>query len=338
MRNSPRSKDPAGEGRERPSPHPPQPAVIARLGYHWAGRILGFRRMMRRWITPLLFIAPALLLIVFFIILPAVQTVWLSFFTKEGTFAGLQNFAQVLKDSETLNLRRFPSQSPPWGSIVHNILWTLLHLPLTVGLGLVLAVLLERAWGATLLKSIIFLGMVTPMIVGGVIIRFLFDENAGLLPAIFRAIGLPGLGRSWTAYPETALLALILGSVWLWVGFSMVLYSAGLSTIPREYYEAASVDGANAFQQFLHITVPSLRPVTTVIVAMTILWELKIFDIVYTATLGGPGGSSMVLALQMYFYAFRALQFHRAAAVATLLTALTLVVGVWFVRTTRAME
>ncbi len=272
------------------------------------------------------FIAPALLLIFFFIILPVGQTFALSFTDREGNFVGLQNFIQILSDPDTFNLISFPPGPPPWGSIVHNAVWILLHLPLTVGLGLILAVLLDRARGATFLKSIIFLGMVTPMIVGGVIIRFLFDENAGIITAILRAVGLMDLGRSWTAYPETALPALILGSVWLWVGFSMILYSAGLATIPRDYYEAAAVDGAGPLQQFWYITIPSLRPVTIVIVAMTILWELKIFDIVYTATLGGPGG------------AFRALEFHRAATVATLLTLFTLIVGLWFVRTMRSSE
>ncbi len=295
-------------------------------------------RRIGRWVGFWGFTAPAWLLIFFLIILPALQTVVLSFTDQQGTFVGLRNFAHILSDPDTFNLEGFPPGPPPWGSLVHNAVWILLHLPLTVGLGLILAVLLNRACGATFLKSIIFLGMVTPMIVGGVIIRFLFDENAGIVTALMRAVGLEDLGRSWTAYPETALPALILGSVWLWAGFSMILYSAGLATIPQDYYEAAAVDGAGPLQQFWYITVPSLRPVTTVIVAMTILWELKLFDIVYTATLGGPGGATMVLALQMYFYAFRALDFHRAATVATLLTLFTLIVGLWFVRTARSAE
>ncbi len=283
----------------------------------------------------IMFTGPALVLIVLFIILPAVQTIVLSFTDDTGAFVGLRYFREVLANPDTWNIRRFPPGIPPWGSLVHNAVWILVHLPLSVALGLILAVVLDKAWGATVLKSIIFLGMVTPMIIGGVIIRFLFDENAGIITAILRGIGLEALGRTWTAYPETALVALILGSVWLWVGFSMILYSAGLATIPREYYEAAAVDGAGPLQQFWHITIPALRPVTLVIVAMTILWELKIFDIVYTATLGGPGGATMVLALQMYFYAFRALQFNHAAAVATLLSLFTFIVGLWFTRTMR---
>lgn len=296
------------------------------------------RVQIRRWFEVIVFVSPALILIGFLVVMPAIRTLTLSFLNEEGQFVGLQNFSEVLSSRDILNLDRFPLRSPPWGAIPHNAVWVLLHLPLVVMLGMILAVLLKDVTGASFIKSAIFLGMVTPMVIGGGVIRFVFDENTGVINAIFRLVGLSQFERSWTAYPDTALLALILGSIWLWTGFSMVLYSAGLATIPKELYDAAQVDGANALQRFFYITIPSLRPVTITVVAMTILWELKIFDLVYTATLGGPGGSSMVLALQMYFLAFRSLDPNRSAVIATSLTALTLIIGVWFVRSARGVE
>ena len=286
--------------------------------------------------TAFFFLAPTLALILAFIVGPALYTLGLAFFSDRG-FVGLANFVEVLKDRDTLNLERFPFRSPPWGALIHNAVWVLVHLPLTTGLGILLAVLFANVKGAwvSLIRLAIFLGMVTPMIVGGVIIRFLFDAHAGIVPALARLMHLgPPLDRTWTAYPETALLALILGSVWLWTGFSMVLHAAGLSTIDPELYEAAMIDGANAWQQFRYITLPLLWPVTAVVIALTLLWELKIFDIVYVATQGGPGGASLVLALEMYFLAFRDLDPYHAAAVATLLTLVSLFVGVWFARRT----
>jgi multiple sugar transport system permease protein len=201
-----------------------------------------------------------------------------------------------------------------------------------------LAVLLRDVWGASFIKSVIFLGMITPMVVGGGIIRFIFDEHSGIVNAILGWVGLDQFVRSWTAYPDTALLALILGSILLWTGFSLILYSSGLSTIPQEFYEAAEVDGANSFQRFVHITVPLLKPVTITVVSMTLLWELKIFDLVYSATGGGPGGASTVLALRMYSLAFRALDANRSAVIAVLITALTLIIGVWLSRANRTNE
>lgn len=295
------------------------------------------RRRRRGW-DSLWLAAPALALVLLLVVVPAVETLVLAFLAPGGGWAGLQHFAAVLQDPETYAPGRFPGQPPPWGSLLHNLVWIVVHLPLTVGVGLVLALVLREVRGAALLRAFVFLGMVTPLIVGGVLVRFLFDENAGVVPALFAALGIDALARTWTAYPQLALPALVLGSVWLWAGFAMVLYAAGLGTIPRDYYEAAAVDGAGWWARFRHITWPALRPVTAVIVAMTVLWELKIFDLVYTATQGGPGGATMVLALQMYFYGFRSLDPHRAAAVATLLTLSTLAIGVWFLRTAEGGE
>ena len=296
------------------------------------------RNKIGKWFEVIVFISPALILLTIFVVIPAVRTLSLSFLNADGDFVGLQNFADVLVSSDILNLDRFPVDTPPWGAIPHNVVWILIHLPLVVSLGMVLAVILKDVWGASFIKSVIFLGMITPMVVGGGIVRFIFDEHSGVFNALLRLFGLGQLVRSWTVYPDTALLALILGSVLLWTGFSLILYSSGLSTIPEELYEVADVDGANSLQKLLYITIPSLRPVTVTVVAMTLLWELKIFDLVYTATGGGPGGASVVLALRMYSLAFRALDPNRSAVIATVMTVLTLAIGLWLVRSNQKMQ
>jgi len=278
------------------------------------------------------FVVPAFALVGIFVVYPVARTVVLSFLDSDGKFVGLQNYIKVLSSREIVNLEGL-SRGFPLGALVHNLLWIAIHLPLTLALGLVLAVLLRNVRGGAVIKSIIFLGMVMPMIVGGVMINFMFDRNLGIFNAFMEIFGISA--RSWTAYPDTALLALIFGSVWLWVGFSTVLYSAGLETIPKDLYEAAQLDGASALKIFTKITIPMLRPITIVVVTMTLLWELKVFDIVYVATMGGPGGASNVLALQMYLYAFRAMDFNRSAVVAVLLTMSTLLVSLPLLRTLR---
>ncbi len=280
-----------------------------------------------------LFVLPVLVLVGIMIVYPALETLRLSFYDAQGNFVGFGNFAAILSHSDTLNLDRFPETYPPWGSLIHNAVWILIHLPVTVGLGIVLAALLHDLRGGPAIKGIIFLGVVLPMIVGGVLIRFVFDAGAGIVPNLLEAIGYEGVvTRSWTAYPQTSLLSLILGSILLWTGFSLTLHASGLSSIPRELYEAADVDGAGVWVKFVRITVPLLAPVTTVVIAMTLLWEIKIFDIVFAATGGGPGGSSMVLSLQMYIYAFRALEQNMAATVGVLLGVFTGIVGIWLMR------
>ncbi|MGJ8455710.1 carbohydrate ABC transporter permease [Pseudothermotoga sp. U03pept] len=280
----------------------------------------------------LFFVLPGMLMLLIFVIYPVARTFTLSFLNSEGEFVGLQNYTRIFSSRDIIDLQGF-SRGFPLGALVHNLLWIAIHLPLTVALGLSLAVLLKNVKGGALIKSIIFLGMVMPMIVGGVMINFIFDRNLGIVNGVLSIFGITG--KNWTAHPDTALLSLIFGSVWLWTGFSVVLYSAGLETIPKDYYEAAQLDGASSWKIFTNITVPLLRPITIVVITMTLLWELKVFDIVYVATMGGPGGASNVLALQMYTYAFRAFDFNRSAAVAVVLTLSTLVVSLSLLRSVK---
>jgi multiple sugar transport system permease protein len=194
---------------------------------------------------------------------------------------------------------------------------------LSLFFGLLLAILVRDVKGGAIIKSAVFLGMVIPMIVGGILLRFIYDDNAGILNGFLRIVGLGDLTRTWTAFPQTILLSLILGSVWIWTGFSMIVYSAGLEGIPTELFEAAKIDGASRWRTFRRITVPMLRPATIIVITMTLLWELKIFDIVWVIQRGGPGGASMVMALQMFLEAFLFFNFGTAAAIATLLTVMT---------------
>lgn len=250
----------------------------------------------------------------------------MSFLKKgRGEFVGLDNYADVVSRKEFLNTERLANffGGPSYGALTHNLLWIVIHLPLCVFFGLLLAVLLRDVKGSAIIKSTIFLGIVIPMIVGGVMLRFILDRDAGILNGILRAIGFAASVRDWTAYPSTALITVILGSVWIWTGFSLIVYSAGLQGIPVDLYEAAKIDGASRWKTFWRITVPMLKPATIVVVTMTLLWELKIFDIVFVATQGGPGDASKVLAYVMYLDAFQGNNFGTAAAIAVILTIMT---------------
>ncbi len=283
----------------------------------------------------ILFLVPALFLLSLFVIGPMLYTFYMSLLDWEGPqvkgFVGLDNYFKLFSRREILNYRGLSRGRPPMGALPHNIIWIIIHVPLCTVLGLVLAYVLRDVRGATIIKSIIFLGMVTPMVVGGVLLRFIYDKDAGVFNEFLRVVGLGHLVKTWTAYPDTALYALILGSVWIWTGFSMIVYSAGLETIPPELLESARVDGASEFMIFKEIVIPLLKPATIVVVTMSILWALKIFDIVYVATLGGPGGASTVLALEMYMDAFFKIppSYGTAAAIASLLTLLTLGIAVY---------
>lgn len=287
----------------------------------------------------LVFLLPALILIALIVIFPAVETIRWSFWSWDGLettgFAGFENYVELFRSSSFINLARFPLQGPPWGALIHNIVWVIIFIPVTAFLGLLFAVLFREVKGGSILKSMVFLGMVVPLVVGGIIIRFMFDERAGIVNALLRGVGLGDLARTWTAYPDTALLSLIMGSIWIWTGFAMIIYSAGLELIPKDLYESASVDGASAWKTFRRITIPMVRPATLIVVIMNLIYVLRIFDIVYVATAGGPGGASNVLALEGYYDAFRLLEWGQASAVFTFLTVAAAAISVFLVRRVR---
>ncbi len=281
---------------------------------------------LRQTKIPLFFLAPTILLLTIFVIFPVVNTIYISFLGEGGKFVGLDNYAQIFGQRNFWNPQNLvEGNPPPYGALIHNGIWILIHLPLSLFFGLFLAVLLRDVKGGAITKSAVFLGMVIPMIVGGILLRFIYDNTAGILNGFLRVIGLGGLTKTWTAYPQTILIALILGTVWIWTGFSMIVYSAGLEGIPGELFEAAKIDGASAWRIFRRITLPMLRPATIIVITMTLLWELKIFDIVWVIQQGGPGGGSMVMAVLMYLNAFLYLppNYGVASAIATLLTVMT---------------
>jgi multiple sugar transport system permease protein len=285
------------------------------------------------------FFIPALILILIFVVYPILATLILSFNINPVPGVniverkpGFENYVKVLHDWRFINPSGIEKLTFPMGAIIHNIIWIAIHLPLTVLLGLLLAVYLPYVKGGSIIRSFIFLGMVIPMIVGGLLISFSFDKDLGVVNILLRLFGLGAFTRTWTIYPDTALYSLILGSVWLWTGFTVTMYSAGISSLPREVIEAAIVDGADFKSILFKIILPMLKPVTLTVVAMTILWDLKIFDIVYASTQGGPGGASLVLALLMYEYFARLGDYAMSATVATILTIIVIPVVILWIR------
>jgi multiple sugar transport system permease protein len=265
---------------------------------------------------------------------PIFDTVYVSFLSEgRGDFVGFENYNYVLfqKVNPLINIPNLLQGVFPMGALVHNIIWICIHLPLTILLGLAFAVLLRDVKGGTIIKAIVFLGIVVPLVVGGVLFRYVYDKDAGIANAALRVMGLGPYARDFTQFRDTALFSVILGSIWIWTGFAMIAYSAGLEGIPKEMYEASAIDGATRWKTFWRITVPMLRSTTLVVVTLTILWELKIFDLVYVATRGGPGGASSVLAFDMYNEAFQANNLGTGAAIAVILTLMTFGVAAYLV-------
>ena len=255
-----------------------------------------------------LFILPAVVLIVVFLIYPTIRTIQLSFDTGLGfttsEFVGLDNYVNLFtRDRLFFNI----SSWPPSGAVFNTILWLILFTVGTVGFGLLVAVLANSVRYEVLIKTIIFVPMAISFTAAGIIWRFVYspDPNTGILNALLVGL-IPGASPiPWLGRTDIVNYALIASGIWLWTGFCMVILSAALKGLPTEVLEAAKVDGANPWQSFWRITFPMLWPTIMVITTAMIINVLKAFDLVYIMTQGGPRGSSRIIGFSMYWETFQ---------------------------------
>jgi alpha-glucoside transport system permease protein len=270
-----------------------------------------------------LFLIPAVFLLIVFMLYPVVSTVVLSFSN------GFENYIQLLtRDPKFLDVRSFP----PKGALFNNLLWAVFYTVGCIGLGLVIAVMATRVRYEALIKAIVFIPQAIAAVALGVIWRFVYapDPDTGLLNAV---IGIPGLGPiSWLGSQTWVNFALIIAGIWGSVGFVTVILSAALKGISTEILEAARVDGATEGAIFRRIIIPMLSLPISVVAVTLIINVVKLFDLIYVMTQGGPANSSRVIAFSMYQDAFPTRNFDYGAAIAVIMMVILIPVMIYNVR------
>ncbi len=273
----------------------------------------------RRQAVGYAFVAPALIVFLGFIIYPVVYSLWLSFhewngFTADwGPFVGFGNY---------LSLGRDPIF---WKAVKNTLIFVLARTPFEVGIAYGLALLLNRAIpGRGLLRTLFFVPVVMSLIVVTLLFQRIYETNTGLLNTFLENVKLGRLAHPWLADPATALWAVIGVSVWKNVGFSLVILLAGLQGVPEDVIEAARVDGANAWQVVLRIITPLMMPMIALTTLLSIISGLKVFDLVFIMTRGGPVYSTEVLATLLYRQAFELNNMGVASAVSVVLVAIVM--------------
>jgi len=258
----------------------------------------------------LVFMLPGLTLFAVFSVGPMLYSTVGSFFLwngfEIGQFAGLETWISTLRDDDVINWSNIRSLEYPMGALPQNLIWMAVHVPLSTLLGLGLALLFADLRGRSTLRSMVFLAFTTPTVVIGLVLLFIYDPQAGIFNEFLRTVGLESQVRNWVQEPQIAIYALVMGGVWVQTGFSMLLYSSALAGIDPALLESARVDGAGRFRRFKDIIWPLVKPVTAVVVIMSMIWVIRIFAIVYAAggPSGGPGGVFSVLGLEVYQAAF----------------------------------
>ena len=275
---------------------------------------------MRERLHGILFALPAIVVLALFVVYPAYYTIRLAFYKSDFLFSftnyvGLQNFRDLFDDKDFFDISHFP----PSGAFFNNVKWIVIYISLCLILGLALAVLTIRVRYERFIKSIIFVPMAISATAVAVIWLLVYSPNAdiGTVNAIINAFG--GDPVSWLGKPSTVNYAIIVAYVWASTGFAMVVLSAALKGIPQEIIEAARVDGAGEWNIFRRIMLPMLSLPISVVTVWLFINVIKVFDIIYVMTGGGPGSSSRVIAYTMYFDTFNGNPGRGAAAAVIML-------------------
>ncbi|MBA3778969.1 MAG: sugar ABC transporter permease [Chloroflexi bacterium] len=307
----------------------PAVLVLYLAAVEGAVRVLPSRRQGQ--VRPWLWIGPAIVLVAVFLVIPAINTAYLSLLNSDSTaFVGADNY-------------RYAASDPGLLSAIQNSLVWLISLPLlAVTAGLAMAVLTDRVPYGRAARSILFLPIAISAVAAGVIWRFMYDyrppgaAQTGTLNGLLTGL-IPGAEpQTWLINSLTNNGALIVATVWMQAGFCMIVLAAGLKGIPDELLEAARVDGANEWQLFRRITLPLLMPTVTVVATTMAIIALKAFDIVYVMTNGNF--DTDVIATRMFKELFSARHYGRASAIAVILMAAVVPIMIWNLRSFRQQQ
>lgn len=277
----------------------------------------------------MIFVLPSFLLFALIVILPIFMSGYYSMLNwdgiGEGKFIGLQNFIDLFKNSSEGFGKSIMN------SIILAVLSVFVQLPIALILALVLA---SGVKGEGFYRTVFFIPVIISTVVIGQLWMKVYNPSYGLLNTLLNNIGLGSLSRAWLGETQTSLIAAFIPSVWQYIGYHMLLMYAAIKTIPDEIYEAARIDGASSFKTALRITIPLIRPIIKVCIIFAIIGSLKVFDLVYILTNGGPVHSSEVPSTLMYNTIFNKYMYGSGSAMAIFIVleclVLTLIVQKFF--------
>ncbi len=279
-----------------------------------------------------LFIVPALAYVVLFFAYPIVQNVIMAFqdyttktfYTGEAPWVGFANYVSVLTSS------LFPT------ALVNTALFTIGSIAGQFVIGLALAIFFQRNFPLSrVLRSLLLLPWLLPLIASSAIWKWILDQDSGVLNQTLLALHLTPSAIPWLSSPNVALVSVILVNIWLGIPFNVAILYGGLQGIPAELYEAAALDGATGWKAFRFITLPSLRPVVSVVLVLGVVYTLKVLDIILGLTGGGPANATDTLATSSYHQSFALFEFGKGAALSNILIIISLAFTAIYLRANR---
>jgi raffinose/stachyose/melibiose transport system permease protein len=289
------------------------------------GRTKTGRTRSTKWLTIFLFLAPALILYLLFVLVPVIQAVHYSLFKWNGLqpltdFVGIKNYQTAL-GSDVFK-----------GAVANNVLVIILSLCIQIPFSLGLAVMLNRNFpGRAVFRLLFFVPYVMSEAITGIIFSLMLRPDS-IVDTGMKSVGMGGLIQDWLGDPGFVMITLFVIISWKYFGFHMILLLAGLQGIPKEVEEAALIDGANRWQAFRHITLPLVGPTLRVSIFLSMIGALQLFDLVWVITRGGPLGASNTMAVLMFKSGFTNQQMGYGAAQAVILFVFALVLALAYQR------
>ena len=224
-------------------------------------------------------------------------------------------------------------------SLTNTLLYTVLCLVFQFVIGFALALFFSKRFAlAKSIRGILLVPWMIPVTVTALMFKLLFATDIGVFNYILKSLHLIENNIEWLTTPKTAMFALIFANVWIGIPFNMILISTGLTTIPKELYESASIDGANKLQSFINITIPLLRPTIESVLILGFIYTFKVYDLVYVMTSGGPVNSTHMLSTYSYKLSFEMFKYSQGSAVANVLLVILMIVGVFYIKATTKGE
>jgi ABC-type sugar transport system permease subunit len=247
--------------------------------------------------------------------------------TAVKEWVGLANYRELIGD----NLF--------WLSLQHTVIWVIVGTIAPIAIGMLLALLLwRRPKGFTVFRTFFFMPQVLSTVVIGIIWNWIYNPIFGILNEALDAVGLEDVSRGWIGDPDVALYAVLVAAIWATIGLCFVIFLAGLQNVSKDLLEAATVDGANTWQRFWNVTVPQMASVINVVIALLLIWGFSVFDVIFVMTGGGPANATEVLATYTYKEAFTQNNVGYASTLSVVITVISLIASVTFIRLRERQE
>ncbi|MGN8919740.1 carbohydrate ABC transporter permease [Lachnospiraceae bacterium HCP28S3_F9] len=279
----------------------------------------------------IVFVLPAFVYMLIFVGYPILRNIILSFqdvtafnlVQGEKNIVGLTNYLEIFQDEV---FRK---------SLLNTLIFTVCCLVVQFLIGFALAIFFNKRFViAKPLRGILLVPWMIPITVTALIFKLLFATDVGVLNYILKSLHLISSNVEWLTNSKTAMFALICANIWIGIPFNMILISTGLTTIPKDLYESASIDGATGVQAFFKITLPLLRPTIESVLILGFIYTFKVYDLVYVMTSGGPVNSTHMLSTYSYKLSFDMFQYSKGSAVANVLLVILMIVGVFYLKAT----